>query len=331
MTLRTEGEVNALRQHIEELRRTSWIGPARQWWPQVLFHCTDALNVANILRQGEILSRAQAAATGELQRDIASPQVIAGTDPQWQDYVRLYFRPKTPTQYRNEGFRPRDQLELGSHCPVPVYLIFDALSVLSRADSLFTDGNLGAVGAMPNGEVEFLKQIPFRIVYHDSAFGPADRGQIVYHRNAEVLVPKQMGLDSLRHIACRSGAEYETLLHLLPPRTRSRWADKIGARSNLHLFYRQWNFVEQAEMSEEMLIFRFNRNSKTPGPFDARVALEEAKTRRKYQWRSEDYRCAKDLTLSLTSMQNPSDYTVRFFLDGQLAYANRYQTDDLPF
>lgn len=331
MTLRPEGEINALRQHIEALRLAPWIGPARQWWPAYLFHCTDVLNVVNILRQGEILSRTQVAATGQLQRDIASPEVIEHTAPQWQDYVRLYFRPRTPTQYRNEGFRPQARLELGSHCPVPVYLIFDALSVLSRADSLFTDGNLGAAGATPKGEVESLKQIPFEQVYHVGPFNSAFPNSIVYHRNAEVLAPKQMSLDSLRHISCRSGAEYETLLHLLPPGTRSRWAARIGVRSDLNLFNREWTFVEQAEMSEGMLIFRFNRNSKGPGPFVARVALEEAETGRNYYWRSEDYRCDKELTLALTSMQNPADYTVRFFLDDQLAYANRYQRDDLPF
>ncbi len=331
MTLRPEVEINALRQHIEELRRAPWIGQARQWWPRFLFHCTDVTNVVNILRQGEILSRAQVAATGQLQQDIASPQVIAGTDRQWQDYVRLYFRPRTPTQYLNEGFRPSGQWELGSHCPVPVYLIFDALSVLARVDCRFSDGNLGSIYTNVGNNIDFLKQIPFSTVYHDTWFDPPERDQIIRHRNAEVLVPQSMGLENLMHIGCRSQAEYETLLYLLPAGTSSRWVSKTSVRPELRLFNRSWTFVEQAEISEEMLIFRFNRNSKTPGPFDARVALEEAGTGRRYYWRNEDYHCAKDLTLSLTSMQNSSDYTVRFFLDGHLAYANRYQTDDLPF
>ena len=121
--------------------------------------------------------------TGQLALDIASPEVIAQTNPQRQNDVRLYFRPKTPTQYHNEGFRPVGQRSLNSHCPVPVYLIFNALSILSRADCLFTDGNAGSGGTEAKGEssVSFLKQIPFNVVYHDTWFNPLERDQIVHH------------------------------------------------------------------------------------------------------------------------------------------------------
>lgn len=331
MTLRPVSEIKELHQHVEDLRRAPWIGTTRQWWPRFLFHCTDVLNVVSILRQGEILSRVQAEATGQLQQDIASPEVIEHTDPQWQDYVRLYFRPRTPTQYRNEGFRPLGQQSMGAYCPVPVYLVFDALSVLSRADCRFSDGNLGSAYANVGDSISFLKQIPFEAVYHDSRFDPQERDHIVHHRNAEVLVPQRMGLENLRYIGCRSRAEYETILYLLPTGASARWVRKTGVRPDLRLFNRIWTFVEQAEVSEEKLIFRFNRNSKTPGPFDVRVSLEEVETGNRYHWGNKEYQCSKELNLSLASMLNPDDYTVRFFLDGQLAYANRYQTDDLPF
>ena len=71
----------------------------------------------------------------------------------------------------------------------------------------------------------FLKLIPFDLVYHDTWFYPSDRDQVIYHRNAEVLVPQRMGLENLRYIGCRSNAEYKTLLHLLPPGTRSDWVE----------------------------------------------------------------------------------------------------------
>lgn len=243
MTLRTESDISVIRQHIDELRKMPWLGQARQWWPACLFHCTDISNVVSILRQGEIVSRNRITSTGQLPTDIASPDVIAGTDPEWQNYVRLYFRPRTPTQYNNEGFRPVGRRVLNSHCPVPVYLIFDALAILSRSDCCFSDGNLGSTHANVSGDVSFLKQIPFSLVYHVASFGPSKRDQIVHHRNAEVLVPLRMGLDSLRYIGCRSDAEYATLLHLLPPRTRSRWVDRLGVRPNLNLFHRKWTFV----------------------------------------------------------------------------------------
>ena len=330
MTLRPESEIAEIRQHLEELRRAPWMDRAREWWPRFLFHCTDILNVASILRQDEILSRQRVVSTGQLKLDIASSEVIAQTDSEWKDYVRLYFRPKTPTQYHNEGFRPVGKRSMDSHCPVPVYLVFDALAVLSRADCRFSNGNLGAAGATAGDDIPFLKQIPFDMVYHDARFDPPERDRIVHHRNAEVLVPERMGLESLRYIGCRSPAEYETLLHLLSE-IRSRWKEKIGVRPELGLFKRWWTFVERVEMSDEKLIFRFNRNTKTPGPFDARVALVETGTRQRLDWRDSEYQANNTLPLMLHDMGNPRDYTVRLSLDGNLAYAARYQGDALPF
>ena len=331
MTLRSEADILVIRQHLDELRKAPWLGRNRQWWPACLFHCTDISNVVSILRQGEIVSRRRITSTGQLPRDIASPEVIAGTDPEWQDYVRLYFRPRTPTQYNNEGFRPIGQWAWNSHCPVPVYLIFDSLAVLSRKDSCFSDGNLGSAYTHVDSNPSFLEQIPFDFVYHDTWFGPAERDQIVHHRNAEVLVPQRLGLESLRYIGCRSDAEYETLLHLLPTGTRSRWVGKLGVGPNLQLFNRKWTFVEQVEMSTTKAVFRFNSSSCTPGPFDTHLRLEETATGMKYGWQNKEYQCNQVLELSLSNLQNPSDYTARLFLDDQLAYANRFQGDDLPF
>ena len=331
MTQRPESAIAEIQQHLFALRQSAWLGPTREWWPAFLFHCTDISNAVSILRNGEMFSRLHAQKRGLLERDIASPEIIAGTDPQWQDYVRLYFRPRTPTQYNNEGFRPVGQWSRNSHCPVPVYFIFSALKVLSQSDCLFSDGNLGSTHANVSGDATFLKKIPFNLVYHDTWFDPLEASQIIHHRNAEVLVPQRMGLENLHYIECRSDAEYKTLLHLLTVRTRSRWIDRIGVRAGLRLFNRKWTFVERVEMSEEEIIFRFNRTSKTPGPFDARIELEEPATGRRYNWQNNAFDCDNILKLSLASLRNPVDYTVRLTLDGQLAYANRYQSDDLPF
>lgn len=331
MTLRTESEISVIRQHIAELTTKPWLDRAQRWWPAFLFHCTDITNVVSILRQGEIVSRSQIAKTRQLSVDIASPEIIARTDPKWQDHVRLYFRPKTPTQYNNEGFRPIGQRARNSHCPVPVYLIFDALAVLSRANSCFSDGNLGSSYPKVDRTVSFLQQIPFEFVYHDTRFDQSERNQIVYHRHAEVLVPQRMSLDGLWHIVCRSDAEYKTLLHLLSPETRSSWVSKIGVLSSLQLFHQQWTFVEQVDMSTQRIAFRFNRSTCTPGPFDTRVEIEETETAMKYHWHNEAYQCNQELTLSLSSLRDPSDYTARLFLDDHLAYEDRFQGDDLPF
>ena len=331
MTFRPQSEIQAINQHLEGLRRAPWLDRARQWWPDFLFHCTDLSNVVNILRQGEMVSRTEVVNSGQLAFDIAAPGVISQTNSQWQNYVRLYFRPKTPTQYHNEGFRPVAQLSLGSHCPVPVYLIFNSVPILSRADCMFTSGNLGAGGTVPKDNIDFLRQIPFEQVYHEGPFDRSVGQSIIYHRNAEVLVPQRLGLENLAAIRCRSQAEYETLLYLLPPNTLSGWANKIGVVPDRRLFHREWPFIEQVEMSAATLVFRFNRSDKPSSGFVARVAIVETETGRRYSWSDGDYLAQGPLSLRLNNLQNPDDYMVRLTLDDHLAYANRYQEDDLPF
>ena len=330
MSLRPKAEIAEIREHLAALKSASWLGSARSWWPSFVFHCTDVRNVVSILNSGELLSRIQGEKSGSLQADIAAPEIIARTNPQWQDYVRLYFRPRTPTQYNNEGFRPKGQWSYNSHCPIPVYLLFDAQVVLSRADSLFTEGNL-ASGAQPNSSVDYLRQIPFQMVYHDTGFGPAEQAPIVYRRNAEVLVPQRLGLESLRWIICRSQAEYETLLYLLPPGANARWVSMIGVLPNLRLFNSHWTFVQQVEMSSERLLFRFNQRTRTPGPFDALVESSEIQTGLKYTWHEKQFQADDVLNLNLSSLKNSQDYVARLSLDDHLAFASRYQQDDLPF
>ena len=99
---RPNAELSKLRDHIDRLRSACYhgLGARRRRWPRYLFHCTDVLNVVSVVKSGELLSRAQAKRSDSLSVDIASPEIIEHTDAEWQDYVRLYFRPRTPTQYR---------------------------------------------------------------------------------------------------------------------------------------------------------------------------------------------------------------------------------------
>lgn len=330
MTNRLKGELAVLRQHIAALKNAQWLGSSRSWWPDNLFHCTDLLNAVSILRHGELLSRVQAMALGRLRTDIASPDVISKTPLEWQDYVRLYFRPKTPTQYANEGFRPIGQQQLGSHCPVPIYFLFDAVSVLSQNDVLFTPGNMAA-GTTPINDIGRLREVPFELVYHNTWLDPSERDTIVFHRNAEVLKPQQLDLQGLRMICCRSQAEYETFIHLLPAGTQALWVDKIGVRPNLGLFNSNWTFVELVTMTSKRLYFRFNKGTQTPGPFNARVEIVEPVTGLRYTWNNNSFHADDVLDLSLHTVKNPIDYSVHLWFDDNLAFMGRYQEDDLPF
>lgn len=262
--------------------------------------------------------------------DCASPEIIARTADKWKHYVRLYFRPRTPTQYDSEGFRPRDRYVLGAHCPVPVVMLFDASEILTRADTEFSDGNLAA-NAATGRDARFLESIPFEHVYHDRRFEPPEKATIIFHRHAEVIVPNELDLSSLRFVGCRTQAEYETLLHLLRPDAKEKWAAKVGlgAKGNLHI--RQWTFVEEVALTRERIRFQFNPSSKTPGPFRACVKIREDYTGNEYSWSSDPYFAKSTLGINLQTLRHPEGYTVRLDLDGQLAYTNHYEEGDIPF
>lgn len=331
MTLSEKPDSARFRKAISRLKREPWLGDARKWWPSFLFHFTDVQNVVSILKSGSVVSRARLLASGLPFVDGASPDIIEHTDSNWLKYVRLYFRPRTPTQYRNEGIRPHDKRLLGgAHYPVPVYLLFDSPTVLIRGNSQFTDGNLAA-GAVPYGSAADFEKMPFELIYHDSSVTPDQRSTIVYHRHAEVIVPDELDLSGLRQIFCRSQAEYQTLLHLLPPGVRSRWSMRVGTAARLNLFFRRWTFIEEVSLSNDVAVFRFNPGTETPGPFAARAEIVETSSKRKYLWSDPALQATGTLRIHVGIMQRSDDYLISLFLDDCLAYAGRYQEEPLPF
>ena len=331
MSAKVKPGATKIKKFISSLKKAPWLGSARRWWPDYLFHVTDIQNAVAILREGVLLSRHGAIRQGLMVTDNASGEIIAQTESRWKDYVRLYFRPRTPTHYQSEGFRPPGQRVYEAHCPVPICLLFDSYSVLAQVGSLFSNGNLAADADVFEA-TDDLEQLPFDRIYHDSWFGPENRGTIVFHRNAEVAVPAQLGLGALRFVGCRSQAEYESFLHLLPPRAQMRWADKIGLAPRMHLFNKRWTFVESAELGSTKVVLQFSRHSLTPGPFSAKVSITDTISEKRFAWVDQCYEADGLLEVSLCDIGPLTDFSIRLSLDGQLAYAGRYQeTDNLPW
>ena len=98
------------------------------WWPKYAYHYTDVTNAVSILSSGKLYSRVKAGAKGVMENDNASRQVIDMTETRATSYVRFYFRPLTPTQYHNEGYKHRQiryDGDINANVPVPVFLLFD--------------------------------------------------------------------------------------------------------------------------------------------------------------------------------------------------------------
>jgi hypothetical protein len=235
--------------------------------------------------------------------------------------VRLYFRPKTPMQYVNEGVRPAVWVENGAHCPVPVIMLFDAMSILGRESTEFSDGNLRMGRATVGADADFFEKIPFDLVYHDGAIGDnEDKRSIIFHRHAEVIVPDELDLEPLRYVVCRSQAEQETLLHLLGEEGREKWAARTIMKANLN--YRRWNFVEQVDLVEAGIVaFRFNRSERGPGPFRIEGYADSAETGPR-SFTRDDFVVPEDSKLRVRLRVPAQRVVVELRLDGALVFKN---------
>lgn len=317
-------------QHIEFLSHCPWLAASQKFWPRYLFHFTDVINAKNILTDGALFSRQRLLDSGKLKTDIASPEIIKGTQQKWKEYVRLYFRPRTPTQYSNEGIRPKDKLEYGAHCPIPVAFIFDAKEILKLQSTSFSDGNLGSRKVTVDDAVDFYLSLPFNEIYHDTGLShlcERDKKSIIFHRHAEVIVPGKLDLSSLKYIICRSKAEYETLIQLLPGLKGLKWKDSISIDTCARFFFLEWIFVRKVHLSSSSVNFHFNPPSQDfySFPFHARLEIEEIDTDKKYFWEQKDFKIEKDLSFDLESLRCPDHYKISFFLDDNLIYRNTYQ------
>lgn len=158
----------AISAFIDDLASQPWLGESRKAWPRHLFHITDARNAAMILVSNEFLCRSLAIQRNLMVTDNASPEIIEHSGPEIQNFVRLYFRPRTPTFYNNEGIRPIKHRSMGSHCPIPIAFIFDSKSILGMQSTQFCDGGYNRPGRPPNvgSSATFLRSLDFTQIYH---------------------------------------------------------------------------------------------------------------------------------------------------------------------
>ena len=270
MTSQSKPNAARIKSFIAELKRKDWLGSARGWWPDHLFHVTDIQNAVSILREETLLSHHQATERGLMVTDNASHNVIGETEDEWKDYVRLYFRPRTPTHYRSEGFRPGNQRELNSHCPVPICFLFDSYSILSQEGTRFSDGNL-ASNPRVYTRSEDLGRRPFEHVYHDSAVSPDERPTIVFHRNAEVIVP--INSTSPHFSSSLAEANQSTKPYFISSRPGASCAGtgRIGLGRRMNLFHKRWTYVETATLETTHVSLQFHRLLTNARPIQRRA------------------------------------------------------------
>ncbi|MCM2458839.1 DUF4433 domain-containing protein [Rhizobium sp. CG4] len=243
--------------HVEQwatAMRSSY-RPYREKWPSRLFHHAPIENAAAILVDGHLRSRNDP--SNGRAKDVAAPGVI-DTRVEAHDYGRLYFRPRTPTQWHIEGIRKAGECTHGerAHAPILVMMVFGAKPVLIRPGVRFSDRNMQLSYTQAGETEEYFSAIPFEKVFHEGGIN-GDRS-IIDHRCAEVLVTSPMPLsESLQWIYCRTEAEKDTLLHMLGTKA-DFWRPAIQISDDLQVFDRRFTFVEKVMIDNKGIVARFN-------------------------------------------------------------------------
>lgn len=232
------------------------------WWPMFAFHDTDVTNAVRILSVHKLYSRIDAEILGLMQNDNASRQVIDMTRTETFSNVRFYFRPLTPTQYHNEGFKLsslRYDRDPNANIPVPVFFLFDLEKLLQMPGVQFSEKGQAGNGSKRCDSVDEFAQFNFDLIYSNQF---PENPQDLKYRRAEILYPNSFAIDScLYKIICRNDVERLTLLNLLreqDPKAYYLYKDRIICRSEL--FYNNGLFVTSCQYHDSILTLSFSDN-----------------------------------------------------------------------
>ncbi len=315
ITRRTTGEkrdASAFRRHIDTLQRSPWLG-SRYWWPYFLFRYVDITSIPAILEDGALKSTARRGGKNT---------------SRWDDTVRLYFRPRMPDLWSMEGIRPRDQRR-AANWSIPVCLLFDLEAVLCQQQVAFSAGDPAVVNKTFTSASAFA-EMPFELIYHDSFVRSDERDEVMTSRRAQVMIPRELGLEALQFIWCRSDAEYALLQSLLPDALWQAWRDKITVRADYMLFNRRWTYVEDVALSADRVLLCFHTASADEDrSFDLRIERETA-AGGLWHWQQSDFVADEPLELHVADAADAAEepYMLKVWLDDVLAYQGRFDPAD---
>lgn len=203
--------------------------------------------------------------------------------------------------------------------------IFKAEPILTRMGVRYSDGSLARHGQAQIGTSgAFLRSIPFQQVYHYSAFMPSDRDEIVFRRQAEVIVPNRLELDqSLLGVYARSPAELEVLEASLARTTVGRVTivrPRLAVNGRNALFFKSWTYLERVAVVDSDLRLDFNPSSMTPGPFALTINVADIEGATNYSTVTVPEFMAKGTSTYQLPISLPAQVRVQIHLDNTLAY-----------
>jgi len=221
------------------------VGPMSHWVGYA-YHFTELANLPSILTNNALYSRAEASRQALIEAEVGDRHILQQTSRDVLEYVRFYWRPRTPMLYQIEGIRSEDHYPgYSARCDIPAYICVPMSDMLSRADIRFTDRNAASAGYTAGSSLAFLATIPFDRVYHDSWLDEGEKREILSRRQAEIQVPVQFNLTDDTLVILRSMAELATLREKLAPSVLDAWKQRLVVSTRYPAFYKRWLFVDR--------------------------------------------------------------------------------------
>jgi ssDNA thymidine ADP-ribosyltransferase, DarT len=231
---------------FEEFAEKLLAGIERQYsyWKGYIYHFTHVENAVSILQSEQLQSRNRC----NKFVDSAGASLIHRTSNDVKHLARFYLRPKTPTQWHNEGLGKRNG-QIYALCPVPIFFRLNLKRVLDTHGSKcgVSSGNLAASGSHYGNSMEFLEYFDFDNVYCTQAgretFLRASQQEFVVHDYLDIA---KLSLDDIT-IICRNDQDKKTLMCLIGPNSKyaSRvFTEKEEAANCRDLFHHENPFVE---------------------------------------------------------------------------------------
>lgn len=231
------------------------------WWPKYAFHYTDIQNAISILQSGWLYGREQAESLHLMSNENASRQVINITNDYVKSNVRFYFRPLTPTQYHNEGYKHKQlryQGDESANVPVPVFFLFDLDTLLQLPETKFSEMSQAGSGCRILQGVDAFADLNFEMIY--------GKGQMlnpqleVKYRQAEVLHLGPLNIDvCLKKIICRNDIKRDSLLNLLRshPSAYDKYVDKVFVKTD-NIFEYNGLFISRCDYFDGKLTVSYS-------------------------------------------------------------------------
>ncbi|TIX02483.1 MAG: DUF4433 domain-containing protein [Mesorhizobium sp.] len=244
-------------------------------WGRSLYHACQVEVAAEILRGGEVICRNLVPA---LLCDVAN-QGALNNNPAAHDYVRLYFRPKNRFHLKTEGIKSKnDPHRVDPHMCIPIMLIFDLKSILTKPESRFVAGNFANSNqVIGTGDAQF-DRLNFEQIYHDSAVSQETMQEIHNMRMSEVVIPQRLDLGTLTHVVSRTIHEERHLKRLLGI---GSWNYNFTVEKGGSIFFRRGIFISELYTQNGELHFDFSSPTSSPKP-QYEVAITCQGTRAEY-------------------------------------------------